>query len=578
MIPPRAASIAHLSPTNLVELAGPAAYERGVGYLHEGRVGPLTFDDQKAKATVEGTSLYEVEIGEVDGEPVWACSCPAADDGSFCKHVVALYLTLHAPTSEVEAGGRGTATTASTGSASTGAEALRRHFAGKPKEELIELLVDQVEEDSRLADRFRLEMARAHPAGPDVRTYRRAIDEATAIFEFIHYRRSFDYARGVEEVVTAIGDLLDEGHAAAVIDLTEHALARIEGALGRMDDSAGLIGPIMDELERLHLEACRQAPPDPVALARRLFEREIGSEWDVFDQAILRYGELLGTEGRDTYRRLASERWSRVRTLGPGERDSERGYDRFRIARMMEALAEADGDLDARIDVMARDLSLPYHYLRIANVLSEWGKDDRALEWAERGLAESLRPDHRLSDFVAREYQRRGRTDEALALAWREFERTPRLDRYAALRRHAEPADAWPAWRERALALLRERPDGSGIVPVLLSEGEADAAWAEAQRAGCTEDLWLSLAEARADAHPDDAIPIYRRAVERAIDRTNKQGYRKAVELMGIVQQLMRKAGRPEAFEEYVREVRAAHRRKRNLMALLDDRPEWEGR
>lgn len=41
---------------------------------------------------------------------------------------------------------------------------------------------------------------------------------------------------------------------------------------------------------------------------------------------------------------------------------------------------------------------------------------------------------------------------------------------------------------------------------------------------------------------------------------------------MQVVRDLMRRAGQAEAFEEYLGEIRAAHARKRNLMALLDER------
>lgn len=562
--------VALLSPADLIELAGPAAYDRGFRYFQDGHVTALRFDDRRVSGTVEGTFPYDVMISDEDGALAWACSCPAAEDGSFCKHLVALCLALGAAGGAVGASATDSDPTGSPPIGAVDIDALRAHLAAKAPEELVALLVEVTREAPQLEDRFRLEMARTSDEGPDLGTYRRVIDETTAIHDFVYYRGAFDFARRVEEAVAAISDLLDEGYADAAIELAEHALGRLELAWERIDDSAGLLQPITEELEALHLRACERERPDPESLARRLFERELTSDWDVFDQAILRYGHVLGTRGREEYRRLASERWATVRPLGPGERDPEEYGSRFRITRIMEALAEADGDVDAKVDVLARDLSSPYRYLRIAEILADSGAQDRALEWAERGLVESTRPDHRLTDFVALAYQRRGRGEEAVSLMWEEFARSPRLDRYVALRRHAEPSDAWSTWRERAVSLLRVRPDRSELVRILLSEGETDAAWEEAREGDCTEDLWLRLAEMRAETHPDDAIPIYRRAVERAIDRKDKRGYREAVELMRIVADLMRAAHQPEAFEPYVEEVRATHRRKRNLMKLLE--------
>ena len=37
---------------------------------------------------------YIVELWIEEGEPRWSCTCPAAEDGSFCKHCVAAALTV----------------------------------------------------------------------------------------------------------------------------------------------------------------------------------------------------------------------------------------------------------------------------------------------------------------------------------------------------------------------------------------------------------------------------------------------------------------------------------------------------
>ncbi|WP_428122656.1 SWIM zinc finger family protein [Candidatus Poriferisodalis sp.] len=49
---------------------------------------------------VRGTVPYIVELWTDNGEPRWSCTCPAAKDGSFCKHCVATALTLLPRSSE----------------------------------------------------------------------------------------------------------------------------------------------------------------------------------------------------------------------------------------------------------------------------------------------------------------------------------------------------------------------------------------------------------------------------------------------------------------------------------------------
>ena len=105
-------------------------------------------------------------------------------------------------------------------------------------------------------------------------------------------------------------------------------------------------------------------------------------------------------------------------------------------------------------------------------------------------------------------------------------------------------------------------------------EGNHDAAWDEAVEAGVPHRIWMRLAEARHGDHPDDAIPVFQREVERLIDTKNNHGYADAVALMGQVRDLLERAGRPDDFGPYALRVRTAHKPKRNLMRLLDGK-QW---
>ena len=105
---------------------------------------------------------------------------------------------------------------------------------------------------------------------------------------------------------------------------------------------------------------------------------------------------------------------------------------------------------------------------------------------------------------------------------------------------------------------------------VLLWEDDIDAAWAQAKIGGCSPRLWIRLGNLREDDHPEDAIPIYQDAVQRAIGAKNNRGYRDGVDGMIWVRTLMARAGNGGDFPDYVAQVRAIHKAKRNLMKLFD--------
>ncbi len=460
---------------------------------------------------------------------------------------------------------------------------------GLPARSLAELLIDHAHEDERLARRLLLMTARSRERTPgDTDSLRVLIDQAFAFHEFVPYREVWGYVQGIEETIDALEELLAEGRALDVLELAEYALTAVEHSLEHVDDSDGGMGDMAARLQDLHLRACEQGAPDPVALAERLFARELDSGWDIFDQALLTYADVLGEAGTARYRELAHARWASVPALEPGEGSRERYGSRFRITRIMQALAEQAGDLSDQIAVRERDLGSPYNFLQVAELCRSHKEHDRALEWAQRGMAEFTdSPDHRLRDFLVSEYRRRGRTAEAIEHTWAAFSARPALETYRELAIDAKALGEWEQRRTAALALLRDphaepdrhvrrsplyrRRDATERVRVLLWEDDPDGAWLAASEGGCTVSLWLQLADQRRVEHPEDTLTVYRRHVEQTIAGKDKRSYAEAVRLIEqTIRPLFAECGRPADYVDYIEEVRTNHRPKRNLMKLMD--------
>ena len=91
-----------------------------------------------------------------------------------------------------------------------------------------------------------------------------------------------------------------------------------------------------------------------------------------------------------------------------------------------------------------------------------------------------------------------------------------------------------------------------------------------AEVGGCTGGLWLAMARRREKGSPGDAIGAYERQVERLVRQTNKDAYREAAALIRRVRRMMKRLDEGEEFGRYVASLRAAHRRKRSFISLLD--------
>lgn len=572
------------SAAEVAELAGPRVFPRGVGYCADGRVERPVTMDQRIEATVRGSVPYSVALWIDAGEPKWSCTCPYAEDGLFCKHCVAV--ALSAAPDEIRP---------STFAAESirpaeplGDPDLTSYVEGLPHERLVDIVLEQCESDWALLERLDAE-ARADPGdGPKLASWRRRIDIAFAPHgEFVPYGEVDRWAAGVLDVIVGLERLADAGHGGAVIVLAEHAHRCADAASQYIDDSAGWLTEIEGRLSELHLAACRSTRPDPVALARRLVDLELASELDGFRGAAAFYSGVLGETGIAEYRRILKPRWEAVKNA-----ESIFANGRSRIERAMAGVATASGDPDALIEVLSERKLGPRDYLEIATSLVDFDRDEEAIAWIRRGMAEWASQPYQLRELrglLADLFEARGEHEVAVQQFWEGFEAEPSLATYRALLARAGVDAA--SQSKRCIDELRARlasvpPDdtrswpadgfrlAAPLIQILMYEGDIDAAWEVASTHGAADAVWWDLAAARESSHPLDSIPVYEREVFSHIAQRKRRSYRAAVDLLAHIQYLADRAGDSGVFEVIVEHVRTEHRAKWSLMEMLD-RKKW---
>ena len=564
----------------VMALAGPAVYGRGIGYFREGRVAPEAGSDAELRATVRGSVPYTVEVWDTDGQPGWSCTCPYAEDGSLCKHAVAVTLLLDdAERDALVADPPGAVSVP----VEDGDVLLVDHVDGLDRQRLVELVLEAADTDWRLRERLLAAAVAARGEGPELATWRRRIDAVFAPYDdFVPYREAAGWAGEVGEVIDALAELCAAGHPDAVAVLAEHAHRRADAAIGYVDDSDGWLTDISERLAQLHLRACDEGDPDPVELAGRLAQLELTSELDGFRRAAATYAEVLGSDGLAAYRRLLDPQWEQVRSQTVGW-----SSQRYTLREAMAGVALAAGDADALIEVYRDELRTPDAYLEIAKVLVTAGRDDEAARWARDGLealADRSWQTPPLREFLAGLLRDRGDRSAARELFWEAFDQAPSLSAYRRLLDEAGEDAA--EVRTRALDMLAQRVEqqpadetgraGTGLsgvlVEILAYEGETEHAWQVATNHGCGREMWLTLARAREDTAPLDAIGVYEREVFAQIEVKKNHTYRQAVELLGRIRRLAAQAGQPERFASILARVRGEHGRKRNLIKLIDQK------
>ena len=114
------------------------------------------------------------------------------------------------------------------------------------------------------------------------------------------------------------------------------------------------------------------------------------------------------------------------------------------------------------------------------------------------------------------------------------------------------------------------RADHSLLVEIFLFERKGDEAWREAGEGGCSAGLWLQLAAAREEEHPEDAGPIYLDQAEATLAHVNNGRYEETVDLLVKAAKVMKRMDRGAAFVRHLDALRAKYKIKRNFIKLVE--------
>jgi uncharacterized Zn finger protein len=556
---------APFSEADLLQAAGERSYGRGLEYVDAVR--DLQIGAGGITATVYGTDEYEVVL-DLDAAGVTGeCSCPYGQEGFFCKHLVAVGLTVLR---------RGGDLPQQRAAAAAKAQVLDAWLDGLSRADLLTLVHEQMREDRSM--RRRLEL-RAAAAGADPGDVHARVDELLDVYAvsrrgYLEYSEAKAYSSRIDQVVDVIDELAGAEETTAAAGIARYALPIVMDALRQADDSDGYIGGSAYELAAAHAQACAAASADPVELAAWLAGFVLGQGSLLADFGVGGYSEALGDAGTAEYRRLITAAW---------QRNPSGLHEKY----LMEDLHRATGEVDALIAMYATYLGPGgFTHLMIAQELDQAGRAGDALEWAERGVREATGTvSAQLVDYLASRYEATGAFGKALAARQTAFDKDRTLSGYHALRDAARKAGQWPAVRERAMrqlekdaAAYRGRSHaefGWGGGPVwisaLIDDGDIAAAWDAASGIGSARQ-WLTLADLVGVDRPGDALPVYLRAIEPLRSQTGDPVYAQVADLLIKIRDCHERLGTGTQFTAYLTWLRADQKRKRNLIKLLDQR------
>jgi uncharacterized Zn finger protein len=610
--------------TKLRVYVGDRIFARGRAYFDGGAVGDWDAVPGGWRGTVMGTSLYEVELKAKACQPDGMCDCPAAEDGSFCKHLVALALTVMAAASDSgDAASRDRghgknkavlakqpASTAAANKQSIGKKVaakqslekqsvekelvqkqpvqkpsrtstarntppesdedlVRRWLTGLPAATVIDRAIHYAGEDR---DRWRSLVAEAHAALAPPEARRETIKRLIGSPRLMDYRRTSRYAQSLEPLFGILAESIRQDPVQA-IELALYAAQRLVSVYANSDDSSGVLGDVVSRVGKCVVKAAKaHRQPNP-AIVKPLFALLEREDWNIIGP-LRELSPALEDRGLLELQQMAQRRLDEL----PAQKTSAgmRDYGRFALQRLVDRIMESRGDLEGRIALRVAHLRSGYDYLQLAELCEQHRRRRQAIEWLERGI-KAFPDETRLHEALAAHYEREGFKEDALAIRRQAFERSPTAEHFLALRKAVPKKADWPALRETLYAALGQAKRASYFSSVdmkvrfMLLDGEADRAHTLALKEGVSLDTWQKVFSAIEKSAPADAARIAKRLIDRAFESAYISNYDAPVAWVKTMQALAKRDRDAAAlYQQVVEQLRTKHARKTKLMKMLD--------
>lgn len=503
--------ITDISLDMLESAVGEAVFDRGVRYAREDRVYLQSLQATTARALVEGTYLYDVQVELVGRGIAASCTCPFAEDGTWCKHIVATVVVWYAiahqqaqdhpagPSSPVEV---------------VDDEQLRDALSALPTEQLVDLLLGATRQQPSLRNQL---VAAAGSLIPERDGELKPVDENALLLRLASAMTPVDdvadedipdYAGAVRAALREVNALIGAGHAPIAARLSLHAISLLTTVADEIDDADGTINDLFDLVEGIHYRASLAHPPDPYQLAAILVGRALATELRIFRTAAIDYADILGEDGLDRYSALIEMHLSTLPRQVTTHMDAQEHLEILR-----RYAAQALGRIGPSGEGMwERFLDQPsaYRYLQL--------KDATGVEFA----------------------------------LWRD--RAITVLKELTTEQHG----------------IRD-PDWSELVTALLAEGDIDGAWDAAHEGDCSEQVWLTLAEHREREHPSDTLQVLLRTADLNLAEVTRPAYRRAAGLLVHAREVAARIGAEEEIDDHILFLRHQHYRRPALQEEFTD-------
>ncbi|HOZ49895.1 MAG TPA: hypothetical protein PK468_25055, partial [Candidatus Hydrogenedentes bacterium] len=412
----------------------------------------------------------------------------------------------------------------------------------------------------------------------------KAIEHALDLGQFVSYKQTWDFVNNLDRIKDQINALVDEGEAERAVRLYELFVAGVYEKAEETDDSGGELGSFFKGLFVSWIIARQKAGCPAGETVREILGWTEDDNYGFCHDIEGTVARALNREGfalfRSHFRNLFEKAFAPFKCEAP-----RRIYDYppevCLSARILKSIYIAKRDVRSYVALCETMTVSPKDCEELGNMHKARQRFAEALEWVERGL--SLEHERHWGNesssslaFMRRELlEKVGRKEEALQVAWEQFEKHPCEYAYADLMKHVAREER-EHWHDKAMEAAR-RTSLSGFIEICAKTKEWDvlARYIEVVTRealeGVSHYVTEKAAKGLARGHALAAAKVYAALGMRIVKAGKSKYYRYALDHLRSAKKLAEKAGHAEMWSSLVEEVRKNHSRKQGFMPGFEE-------
>lgn len=313
-----------LTETKVKKMAGDKVFSRGFDYFVRGYVREIIKTEKDVKAKVLGRkgTLYSVYIRGKGKRLESNCTCPF---GGFCKHIVAVLLSLMKKSGDIT---------------QISMKEVKDNLLSKSKGELVGMILNHASSDTD----FMKSLVETHikvKKAIDVSFFKREIDRRLDEADYVQYPGVFEYAIGLERFAEQIQSLAKSGFAREASELLFYFLKQSVDTYENsgIDDSGGDFGDFITSLGEPCAKALKASGGKGTISADDIVDLYIKAADYGVDDSLEPILKVLPEETLLRAEELARERVERVKDKAESWRSTD---ERFLLVTILALLGKRE--------------------------------------------------------------------------------------------------------------------------------------------------------------------------------------------------------------------------------------------